>query len=488
MCGSCRLTDQQPHIAILGGGVAGLAAAYRLLQLKPEWHVTILEEAEHLGGLASAWKLGKFTADLGPHRIYTELPEIKALLPELIDQGEMMTVKRRSQILIGGHYYEYPVQPKELLRHMGPVKMAEMAAGVAIGKAQAFTGKHVSDYKDAMIQAFGAGVYRTIIGPYTEKVWKIDPSELSADVARVRVSAGNASRLMSQWLKGGKKEEARPTSLKEFTYIRGGVQGLVDTLRAKVEAAGAVIRTGCIVTGLTGEKGRVNQVITHTCTPPVPVDAVISTVPLPDLAEMVTAGELSSSDANIAMETADSLEYIGLVLVAVMVNRPQVTPNSWIYFPEKQFVFNRAYEPGNFDPSMKPEGQSMMVFEVTARWGADVWKKSNDEIIEEVKRDAVAAGVFTAEDINDAAALRVPHTYPLYTRDYRVKLQRLYDYLRPVGNLVSTGRQGLFNHNNMDHSMLMGIRAADAVAENPASAAGVWYANLDQFAHFRIVD
>lgn len=480
------MTDARRHIAVLGGGVAGLAAAWRLLQLKPHWQVTILEEAEHLGGLAAAWKLGKFSADLGPHRIYTELPEIKALLPELINPEESLTVKRQSQILIDGRYYQYPVQPKELLRHMGPVRVAEFGAGVATGKIQGLLSRHVADYRQAMIQAFGSGAYKYIIGPYTEKVWKIRPEELSPDVARVRVSAGNASRLMSQWFTR-QKAEARPTSLKEFTYIRGGVQGLVDSLRQKVENAGGSIRTGCIVAGLQGESGHVSSVVTHQCAPPVPVDGVISTVPLPDLVEMVSNGKVSTGDSAGALETAEQLEYIGLILVAVMVNKPQVTPNSWIYFPEDKYVFNRAYEPGNFDPSMKPAGQSMLVLEVTARWDSDLWKRRNADISEQVTRDGIAAGLFTQEDVIDAAALRVPHAYPLYTRDYRVKLQRLFDYLRPVKNLVSTGRQGLFNHNNMDHSILMGLRSAETLAEN-LNGANMWYSNLDQFSHFRIVD
>lgn len=471
---------------MLGGGVAGLAAAWRLLQLRPAWQVTIVEESQKLGGLAASWRLGRFSADLGPHRIYTELPEIKALLPELITPEQTLTVQRQSQMLIKGHYYTYPIQPTEILRHMGPVKVAEFAAGVATGKARAITGRHVADYREAMIQAFGSGAYKMIIGPYTEKVWKIDPTELSPDVARVRVSAGNATRLMKNWVK---KDDSspRPTSLKEFTYISGGVQGLVDNLQKKVEDAGGLIRTGNIVTGMAGEDGRVRQVYTHACTPPLQVDGVISTVPLPDLTEMVSTAGLSSGDPALAMETAESLEYIGLMLVAVIINRPQVTPNSWIYFPEPRYVFNRAYEPGNFDPSMKPEGQSMLVLEVTARWNSDIWRKTDEQVIEEVTRDAVDAGLFTHEDINDAAALRVPHAYPLYTRDYRIKLQRLYDFLRPVKNLITTGRQGLFNHNNMDHSMLMGIRSAEMMAENIDSA-GQWYSNLDQFSHFRIVD
>lgn len=481
------MTEGAPHIVILGAGVAGLAAAWRLLQLHPGWQVTLLEEAEKPGGLASAWKLGKFTADLGPHRVFTELPEIKALLPELIDQEQMLTVQRESELLLKGHFYQYPIRATELLRHMGPIKMAELAAGMAQGKARALTAGGATDYEDAMIRAFGRGVYNMIIGPYTEKVWKIEPAELSEEVARVRVSAGNAGKLMSQWFSRGKKEPARPTSLKSFSYIKGGVQGLVDNLRAKVEASGGVIRTGCIVTGLSGEPGRVTHVVTHTCTPPVPVDAVISTVPVTDLAEMVTSGGLSTGDADAVMVAADGLEFIGLILVAVMINRPQVTSNSWIYFPEPGLVFNRAYEPGNFDPSMKPEGQSMLVFEVTARWSSDIWKKSNDEIIRHVIGDAVSTGIFAESDINDSAALRVPHTYPLYTKDFRENLQAVCDYLRPVKNLITTGRQGLFNHNNMDHSMLMGIRAAEVLAED-LNGADKWYGGLEQFSHFRIVD
>lgn len=481
------MTDRTAHIVILGAGVAGLAAAYRMLQLRPDYNVTILEEAETPGGLASSWKLGKFTADLGPHRVYTELPEIQKLLPELISQDEMLTVERRSEILINGHFYHYPVRATELLKHMGPVKMAGLAAGMAKGKARAIKGGGAKDYEDAMIRAFGTGVYNMIIGPYTEKVWKIEPAELSEEVARVRVSAGNAAKLLSQWFSKGNENVPKPTALKNFTYIRGGVQGLVDTLRQKVTDAGGVIQTGKIVVGLKGSQGHVAEVVTHSCTPPVPVDAVISTIPVTDLTELVSTASLSPADPSVAMEAADKLEFIGLILVAVMVNRPQVTPNSWIYFPEKHLVFNRAYEPGNFDPSMKPENQSMLVFEVTARWGSPIWKKSNDEIIEEVKRDAISTGIFAETDINDTAALRVPHTYPLYTKDFRTHLDAVCNYLRPVKNLITTGRQGLFNHNNMDHSMLMGIRAAEVFAKD-INGADEWYQNLDQFAHFRIVD
>ena len=166
--------------------------------------------------------------------------------------------------------------------------------------------------------------------------------------------------------------------------------------------------------------------------------------------------------------------------------RPQFTPNSWIYFPEEKYVFNRAYEPRNFDPSMAPSDKSMAVFEVTARWDSELWKKSDEAVMAQVRADLVKTGLVRDEDIETTFSVRVPHTYPLYTTDYQQRLDTVFGYLSRFPNLISTGRQGLFNHNNMDHSMLMGIRSAEVFAERDTSAD--WYASLGQFSHFRIVD
>jgi protoporphyrinogen oxidase len=129
----------------------------------------------------------------------------------------------------------------------------------------------------------------------------------------------------------------------------------------------------------------------------------------------------------------------------------------------------------------------MAVFEVTARWDSDLWGSSDSEIIRKVREDAISTGLVQPDDIADAFAHRVPYTYPLYTSDFTDRLYRVFSALEKIPNLVSTGRQGLFNHNNMDHSMLMGIRAAEYVASEK-EVAHRWVSDLDQFSHFRIVD
>jgi protoporphyrinogen oxidase len=465
-------------VAILGAGVAGLAAAWRLLQLRPDWKVDVYEAEPHPGGLAASWGGDKYLADFGPHRIFTELPEIERLLPELIADDEMLIVKRRSELLLRGHFYRYPVAAGELVRHMGPFKVAWFGASALAAKLHA--GRDPRNFEEAMVDAFGRAAYKVLVEPYTRKVWKTAPPDLSAEIARVRVSAGGSGNLLRRMI--GREKQGAPTALASFRYIRGGVQNLVRSLVRKVESAGGRVHLKQPVTlaGVTDSRMQLQPGDREM----VDADYVISTIPINDLVSQL--GEFVPD--LIASEAVDSLPYLGMVLVGLTVNRPRFSPNSWLYFPEEQFIFNRAYEPKNFDPGMAPADRSMAVFEVTSLPRQAPWTLSDEDIISDTKRGAIRTGIVTAEEVGEIFAARLRHAYPLYRLGYENDLAAAFRYLKGFGRLISTGRQGLFNHNNMDHSMLMGMRAAEYVAEDSGSPANAWYADLKQFAHFRIVD
>lgn len=477
------------RVVILGGGVAGLAAAMRLGQLRPGTSITIVEREAVAGGLARAWAVNEFTADLGPHRVYTELPEIERLLPDLIARDQLVTVTRRSQLLLGGHFFEYPVRAGELLGQLGPVNMAGFALSALAGKARAAI-RTPHNFEEAMSDAFGARAYGLLVGPYARKVWKTEPRHLSVEVARVRVSAGGAAQMIRRLVGRAHAEKRRPTALREFAYIRGGVSRLVESLLGRASQAGARLITGASVEAIEGTATGVSAIVIRDASgraERLPADSVISTIPVTDLAAALEPLALDPT----AQAAARSLTYLGMMLVALVVRRPQVTPNTWLYFPEEHLVFNRAYEPRNFDPGMAPSDRTMAVFEVTARWDSDLWSSPDSDIASRVTTDACSTGLLREAEIEAAHVLRLRHAYPLYTTDFRAHLDAVCRGLEQFANLISTGRQGLFNHNNMDHSMLMGIRAAECLvnaAQCNESAAARWRANLGQFAHFRIVD
>lgn len=465
-------------VVILGGGVSGLGAAYRLLQLRPGWRVTVLEQGPVLGGLACSFKCGEFKADLGPHRIYTELPEIEKLLPELIQHTEIVQSPRRSKLLLNGHFFDYPIRAGELLREMGIAKMTRFAASAAVGKLSSLV-SHPSSFEEAMRGAFGSAVYSMLVGPYTHKVWKEDPARISTELARVRVSAGGVTQLIKQVIgrQGGK---GSASALASVTYIKGGVEKLVDSLAQKVQAMGGELRTGAVVTDLdVGENGVTSVGVSGVWR--VEADAVISTIPVTQLGRMLLRKKQSPS----ASAAVGKLEYLGMHLVAVVVNRPQVTGNTWLYFPDGDVVFNRAYEPRCFDPTIPESDRAPIVFEVTWREGSDL--ASADDIARRVCRDAVRIGMFSEAEIQDVCTVSIDHAYPLYRIGFEKELQSVLEYLRQFPNLITTGRQGLFNHNNMDHSMLMGLRAAETLDsfDSPAEA---WENHLPEFSRFRIVD
>jgi protoporphyrinogen oxidase len=511
---------QPAPLVILGAGVAGLAAALRWTRLHPHHPVILLEASQRPGGLASGWIHKDFAADLGPHRIFTELPEIEELLPELIAQEQLLVVKRTSQMLLADRFVDYPLKALDLLHVFGPKRMAKFALSALQGKLQKLRGLPARDFQTVMRQAFGSGLSALVVEPYAEKVWKTPPDRLDAEVARVRVSAGNITKLLRQ-IFGRPEPKGQESALREFRYIRGGVHALVQALQTKVEAAGGRILLGHRVTGLEVDPTTGTILAVNSLSPPQqkkekapfpqpppivtsadallaqsvsssdavptrhPASAVISTIPLPELHQLAQAHLPTDTQAQ---EAATNLPYLGLVLVALVLPRPRLSSNCWLYFPDPNLIFNRAYEPANFDPSMAPNDQTMVVFEVTTRWEDPLWQSPVEAVIEKVRADATRIGLIKPGECQTSFAIKVPHTYPVYETGYRQRMVAVVNHLAALPNLITTGRQGLYNHNNMDHSMLMGMRAAEQISRYPQNPAQTWAEAILEFDRFRIVD
>ena len=68
--------DQNPvgSVAVVGGGITGLSAAFQLQQARPDLRITVLESSERLGGKIQTERHGDFTMELGPDSILRRLP------------------------------------------------------------------------------------------------------------------------------------------------------------------------------------------------------------------------------------------------------------------------------------------------------------------------------------------------------------------------------------------------------------------------------
>lgn len=476
----------QQRIVILGAGLAGLACAARLTELGYE-DITVLEKEPHAGGLAVSIDFKGHRSDLGPHRIHSEIDRVLDFLNEWVG-GDLITTPRKSRMLHRNRFIKYPPGLKDAITHFGIINMTKFLfswAATRIGR-RIFPPDHRS-FESVMEFSFGEALYREIIKPYAEKTWGIPASDISEEVAGARVSAGGlveqARRLFFEEKRG------RETSLKEFLYTRGGIQTLSDTLKNKCSEKGVKFLFNREVTGI--EKME-NDAWKITASRPdgreteKEADACFSTIPLPDLVRFLS--EHTDSDESLAaMAAVSELKYLAMILIFPRIKKPLIGPDSWLYFPDREIIFNRAYEAKNFDINLAPEKETMICLEVTAHREDETWNKPDDEIAGRALSDLVKTGLVSEDEIIDADTRRLTHAYPIYSANYRKRVETAFSFLREFPGLFTLGRQGLFHHNNMDHSIYEGLLAADYLHEKERPAAA-WYDDSGQFRKLRIVD
>jgi protoporphyrinogen oxidase len=483
-------------IVILGAGVAGLSTAYHLLKKQsagaaPPQRVVLLESEARPGGLAVSLSRDGIVTDLGPHRLHTELPEIQALLLEIAKE-RLIEVSRESHIYWRGQRLKYPVSPVELLLRLGPMPMSRLGGGAALARVQAIAGLHgkaPDSFARVMTERFGGPLWHDMLGPYTQKVWKCDPAAIHGDVARVRVSPGGLGSLARRVFLPWKEPKGQETALKSFKYPKGGLQTLVDILVEKVTALGGEIFCNKPIQALEVSRAsdsspaRISMVRAGAegslITLPEP-EAVVSTIPLPTIGRLL--------DGQVQKLTAD-LDYLAMLLVVLIIGRDRLSRDNWLYFFDANVALNRAYEAKNFDPDMAPPGRTVLCCEVTCRPGDDLWCGDHHQLRRQVASEVAATGLFSPEEVVGGFVHPLRWAYPVYELDYRQRLGRIFGELSKMENLLSVGRQGLFNHNNTDHSMSMGMAAAETILQHRGRAAGPWFDGvLERFGHFRIVD
>jgi len=480
--------SDRTHVVVLGAGLAGLSVARAVLKSRP-CGVTVLEKEGQPGGMAISLRVGGVTTDLGPHRIYSMIGEMRRWFREFLGE-RMYLVRRVSRMYTHGRYLRYPPSPLELLRALGPAALARFGGGYAMARLRALVGGiDTNSFGGVMESAFGRSLCQTLVFPYIEKVWKTPPYGISADMARARVTMGGMGAMVRR-LFSRREEPGSESSLRTFHYVRGGIGTLARGLANEIMSLGGEILCKAQVRGLAVEKGRIASVWFRTengedrC---LPADFVFSTIPVRDLVESLRGDNDGWRPSDETVRAARGLDSLNVVLVFVLARRRNLSADHWLYFPEAVPRFNRAYESKNFDVTLAPIEQTLLCLEGTALPGSPEWRRPDSEIAREFLDDIIATGLLRREDVVETFVHRLENGYPLYRVDYLSRLKRILADLRAVGNLITLGRQGLFLHNNMDHSIYMGLRAAQCWIEkdNPVAS---WYDGADEFRNVRIVD
>ena len=446
-------------ILVLGGGPCGLSAAWELAGQGCD--VTVIEKDNKVGGLCVTHEYKGFRFDLGGHRF---ISKNKALVDRVraIMGDELLIANRKSVILHKGKVFSYPLTIDDILFKMG--LWQNLKIGVSYTKSLFcrcfFRGKEVS-LEDWLINRFGRTLYRIFFGPYTEKLWGLPPGRISSDWAPQRISLLHLGDAVLQLLR--LKRGFLRTYTTKFWYPKNGIGQMFDAISGEITRMGGDVILSATVVGIT-VSGAFAYGVTYLhegVKKTMRCDAIISTIPLPDLVKAFPVERAGHS-----VQCAETLGFRAIRFLNILVDMPDISENTWMYVSERRHIMTRIQEPKRRSPFNAPEGKTSIILEIPCNENDAIWNCSQEQLLGQCVADLKELGIDIEGRVIDCFITGVTHGYPVYGLNYEAHRSEILRFLSSYKNIITCGRQGAFQYVFMDRAMEMGMEAARCLTSN----------------------
>jgi protoporphyrinogen oxidase len=510
---------------IVGAGPAGLTAALELQQ-RSQIRPLVIEADTQVGGISKTVQYRGNRMDLGGHRFFSKSDWVmnwwQSILPvasahesevRLAYQGQqrglavpassaahagpvMLIRSRLSRILYRRRFFDYPLKLNwQTLTNLGPAYMS--GVGASYLGARCFPRRPEISLEDFLVNRFGATLYRTFFKDYTEKVWGVPCSEISAEWGAQRIKGLSITKAIGHALRKPFKravdtaqKDTETTLIERFLYPELGPGQMWEEVARRVTAAGGAIHLQHKVVGVRRRGTRVEAVevrdetsgqIQH-----IPCDYLISTMPIKELVEF-----LRPEDSRV-LATAGALPYRDFMTAGLLVSRMRAGPGSapngmppdnWIYVQEPDVKLGRLQIFNNWSPALVADPATIWLgLEYFCNEGDALWAMRDGAFLEFAARELAQIGLIDLADVLDGTVVRVRKAYPAYFGEYR-HMGLVRGYLDDITNLFPVGRNGMHRYNNQDHSMLAAKAAVDCIVTGSTDKTGLWSVNSEDEYH-----
>jgi len=441
------------RVIIIGGGPAGLTAAYELS--KHSVPAVVLEADSMVGGIARTVNYKGYLFDIGGHRFYTKWDEVQKLWKEVLGDNFLLR-PRLSRIYYRKKFFLYPLMAKDALFGLGVVEAIRIVASYL--RARIFPSRKEENLEQWVCNRFGRRLYSIFFKTYTEKVWGIPCTEIHAEWAAQRIRGLSLTTALRSALWKKKKPEVK-TLINEFHYPERGPGQMWETLTERLRGRNCPVLTEHTVVRIHHRGGKVTELVTAGPDGEKHFGGTdfISSMPI---RELINA--LDEPAPEEVRRAAHRLRYRDFLIVSLVVNRKDVVPDNWIYIHDPSVKVGRVQNFKNWSPAMVPDpnktclGMEYFVFE-----NDELWSSPDDRLVELACKEIAQLGLVRPEEIEDGAVVRMPKAYPLYQESYTQQVKVIRHYLEQnLTNLQLVGRNGMHKYNNQDHSMMTALGAA----------------------------
>ncbi len=431
-----------PNIVVLGSGMAGFGAAYRLHaeRITP---VMYDKNGYHGGHTASFRYESGFLFDVGPHISFTKDTRIQDLFAESVDQQyEAM------QINLNNYWRGYwPRHPVQVNLHGLPQDVIVKVIADFVEERQV-PDRPVKNYADWLLASFGRTFAELFPMQYTRKYHLTTADNMSIDWLGPRIYRPSLEEVLRGALSPSSPEVHYIT---HFRYPTEG--GFVSYLKKFVPLGSLQLNHQ-----LVSLDPRARQLtFSNGCV--VHYDALVSSVPLPDLIRMIRGAPQDVLDAS------QRLACSTCVLVNIGVDRQDISRAQLTYFYDEDICFTRLSFPHMFSASNAPQGTGSIQAEV---YFSDKYKPltgSADDWILPVITDLRRCGLLREDDrILFTKAMLLRYANIIFDLDRAPALSIVHGYLDELG-IAYCGRYGDWGYMWTDESFKSGESAADRVLQ-----------------------
>jgi protoporphyrinogen oxidase len=393
----------------------------------------------HGGHTASFRHDGGFLFDIGPHISFTKDPRIQELFAESV-QGRFETIQIRLNNYWRGHW---PLHPVQLHLHGLPEDVIIKVIQDFVAADQADE-RRINNYADWLLASFGRTFAELFPMQYTRKYHLTTAENMSTDWLGPRIYRPS----LEEVLRGALSPSA--PNIHYITHFRYPTTGGFAAYLSKFVPQGD-IRLGYELIAL--DPG--TKELTFANGERIRYEAVVSSIPLPDIVPMITGAPPD------VIEAAERLACSTCVLVNVGVDREDLSEGHMTYFYDEDICFTRLSFPHMLSSTNVPKGAGSIQAEVYFSRKYRPLTVSPDSLIEPVIADLRRVGLIREDDkILFRNSFLVPYANVIFDLDRTAALKTVHGYLDEIG-VAYCGRYGDWGYMWTDESFLSGERAAE---------------------------
>jgi protoporphyrinogen oxidase len=344
---------------VIGGGFAGLSAAWELVQRGVR--VTVCEADEEVGGLAGSFDVGGTRLEKFYHHWFTSDTHVLDLVRELGHEDQVLHRPTRTGMYYAHQFFRLST-PMDVLRFTPLSVTARFRLGLlALQARRVRAWQELEDLtaEEWLTRLGGRQVYEVVWRPLLEGKFGHHARDISAVWFwnKLKLRGGSRGR-------GGEEVLA---------YYKGGFAALASQLAGAICTRGGMIRLESPVTGLLVQDGRVGGVRTEHG--PLPADAVLATPALPivaDLVEPYTEPEYS--------EALRRIQYLANICIVLELDR-SLSDTYWLNVNDPGFPFVGVIEHTNFEPAESYGGRRLVYLSKYLPETDELYRMPDEEVV-----------------------------------------------------------------------------------------------------------